>query len=650
MNSSSRIRFILFAFCSLLFSQFKATTKPFLDSVSKVFESSSTSLKDKMNALYTLSYEYGLIEPRKGIAHGFKLLKLALEHKNVSAQVDAYNGIANAYETMSDFDSALYYHRLSHSAAIKMKSDSKKALTLCNTALCLKQKGEYKTALKEFLSAYQILEKQKSYNPRLHYYISDLYLRTGEYNQAEFHSRLGIIKCLEFDVAYVVPNMYINLSRCFIHKKETDSALFFLDKALNGLIQQTDQASIAICLRYLGELYLIKNNFNKALRCFNDELAYRKKMQDYVGAQLAYANLALAVARQNPINRSSAYTYLREAQQRNSTANMPNDLKLEYYQKMALAFEKLRDSEKSLAYYKRYFVINDSLLNLEEARQIAELQTKYEAQKKEKELVLLRKNDKIKTLEIETQSHEIRNRNIIIILVALLLVSTGYLFFVIIKKNKQQAAFEKEIAVKQAEESERLRMAKDLHDDLGSGLSKINFLTELMESHQWSNPEIKQTFNSISDTSKKLIGNMRDLVWVSNPENITLDGLISRIREYSSDYLEEFSPELEVKFTEDVPQLDISKESYRNILMIVKESLNNVVKHSGSTLVAIEIIVSNQHLTVCVKDNGKGIDRTKTSGNGLKNMKSRTEALGGIFSIEVDNGTGILINIPVERL
>src|SRR5690606_19845167 len=150
-----------------------------------------------------------------------------------------------------------------------------------------------------------------------------------------------------------------------------------------------------------------------------------------------------------------------------------------------------------------------------------ELQTKYDTEKKENQIEKLQQQEEIRVLELEQKNAQLKERKLIVALVLvtfLMLVFTGILLF----RYHHVKHIQK---VNQAEENERRRMPKDLHDYLGSGLSKIKFVSEKLSSKANSNPEFMSGIDTIADTSMRLVENMHDLIWAMNPENTTLDGL-----------------------------------------------------------------------------------------------------------------------------
>src|SRR5690606_13652106 len=132
-----------------------------------------------------------------------------------------------------------------------------------------------------------------------------------------------------------------------------------------------------------------------------------------------------------------------------------------------------------------------------------------------------------------------------------------------------------------------------------------------------------------------------------NPANTTLDNLLARMREYSADYLEELPIELYMDLPAQIPDKKIAKETGRNIQMILKEALQNIVKHANATKVWIAITLEPQ-FNMVIEDNGGGYDgQQQTQGNGLRNMQTRSEAIGGVLKRNSSPGKGTRIELSV---
>ena len=293
------------------------------------------------------------------------------------------------------------------------------------------------------------------------------------------------------------------------------------------------------------------------------------------------------------------------------------------------------------------------LFNETNSEQIIAQQTKYETEIKETEIKILKQQEEIKSLQIKEKDILLQKRKYLLftsLVIIILLVFVGYFYF---SSQKIKSLQKQEQVVRETEENERLRIAKDIHDDLGSGLSKIKFLTELVSAKSANNPEVTSNIKSIAETSVFLVENMRDLIWALNPENTKLETLIARIREYSSDYLADFPLELKINISDEIPDKEITKEAHRNIFFIVKESLQNIIKHANASVVQLTIDVINNEFKMIITDNGKGltIDDSK-EGNGLRNIKQRAAVINSVFEInsQQGNGTSISIITPIKNI
>jgi signal transduction histidine kinase len=477
-------------------------------------------------------------------------------------------------------------------------------------------------------------------------------MRLGNYKDAEYQSRLGIEKCILFNHDYVIHNLYVNLAKCLQHDGKTDSAEVTLINTLQKLKKNTDKISISICLHTLGEVYFENKKYDKAYECFKEELSVQQDIHNENGIYLAYLNLGYTAANQNPKNAPLVQSHLDKARNSFSVIQKNPDILIESNLKTAKTYELINKPAQALNYYKLYYALNDSLLNKEKLNQIVDIQTKYETEQKEQQIQSLKQSDVIKTLEIKSQGDTIRKRNLLIITVVCFVLFLLIIIYISQQRRNIKRALEKELAIKKAEEKERVRMSKDIHDELGAKLSKINFLSELMAHEKNQNPHIAETAETIAETSRQIVTNMRDLIWVLNPENNTLSNLIAHMREYTSDYLEDFSNDVKLSFPDQPDNVPISNESHREILMTVKECLNNIVKHSQATAVNVTVTIDNKTLSIMIKDNGVGIPLEKKTGNGLRNMKTRIESLNGEVYIKSskEEGTLVVFNIPLNKI
>ena len=204
----------------------------------------------------------------------------------------------------------------------------------------------------------------------------------------------------------------------------------------------------------------------------------------------------------------------------------------------------------------------------------------------------------------------------------------------------------------------RNRIATDLHDDIGSSLSQISILSEILANNSGQkNDDERKSLSTIAETSREVTSSMSDIVWAINPQRDNVQDLVQRIRHFASDILS--AKDIDFTFfapiAEEKRKIDVDLR--RQIYLVFKETINNCAKHSGCTDVEINFSAENGFYILSMKDNGKGIDgennlsKANFGGNGLSSMKSRAEAVGGTLEIisEKGNGTEIILKVPLRQ-
>lgn len=218
-----------------------------------------------------------------------------------------------------------------------------------------------------------------------------------------------------------------------------------------------------------------------------------------------------------------------------------------------------------------------------------------------------------------------------------------------LKLDAEKKEFETQLAVIKAQQEERNRISADMHDDLGAGMTTIRLYSELAKSRLADNsiPEIEK----ISSSANELLGKMNAIIWSMSSSNDSLGNMIAYIRSYALEYFEDTGVVCKIDIPEKLPNIEVIGEIRRNVFLVVKEALNNILKHAKATEVSIKLIRVEDGLTLYIHDNGKGIDLDKLRqfGNGLKNMKKRMADIHVDFSIENNNGTLITMHRKVTQ-
>jgi signal transduction histidine kinase len=198
-------------------------------------------------------------------------------------------------------------------------------------------------------------------------------------------------------------------------------------------------------------------------------------------------------------------------------------------------------------------------------------------------------------------------------------------------------------------EKERLRISKDMHDEVGSSLTKIAVLGELVQREINNKDKIEPSIKKITSISREVIDNISEIIWAINPKNDKLENLASYLHEYVSDFLEGTGISASFESIENFPSIELSAELRRNIFLVMKEIVNNAVKHSHASNFNLKLDFCEGKFLLSLSDNGTGFSSEQKSkfGNGLTNMKKRIEDIGGIISIESSASTGTMIQIEV---
>jgi signal transduction histidine kinase/ligand-binding sensor domain-containing protein len=210
------------------------------------------------------------------------------------------------------------------------------------------------------------------------------------------------------------------------------------------------------------------------------------------------------------------------------------------------------------------------------------------------------------------------------------------------KIRKQKIIFEKQQAVEQ----ERTRIAMEMHDDLGSGLTAIRYLAGSLSAQASSATQDKA--NKIARSAKSLVDSMNDIIWTMKSDNNTIVDVLAYIRKQVAEQLESADIKYSFDFSENNSHLKLSSEQKRNLLLISKEAIHNIIKHSNATKVWVIVQLNDNSLVLIIKDNGKGFDPEKTTqfGNGLGSMRRRAQEVNAQLSVLTNEGTVIKLTLP----
>lgn len=435
-----------------------------------------------------------------------------------------------------------------------------------------------------------------------------------------------------------------------------DSADVHLRRSLDLATAAKAPRAIAVAHWSLGNLALRRNLPDSALACFDRSIAVAHAARDHdigvdalVGRARALAEAGRASAADQALQEALAYLDAHRAgiglvTQRN------------FARVAAATWRELGDLEGALMQLGTWHRI-DSLIT---ARNIhTALNTQAELMRSDQELELARLEQA--RLDETLRAERFRQRTAFAAAFGLLaLVTVIYLLNSSRQRQKQRLAELEVLRLQQERTIAELRIreevGRDMHDDLGAGLSALKLRSE-MALRKEQDPERRQLWTFLAGTAGELMVNMRQMIWTLNADQSTVEDLLVYAGNYARSYLDGHGLELELVMPTNVPAVQLSAHQRRNLLLVIKEALHNIVKHARATRVLVAISAMPEGISISIVDNGIGLPRHADlgEGNGLRNMARRMEALGGSFRVERSEqedgsegqGTSIRLHMPM---
>ncbi|MBD2754324.1 tetratricopeptide repeat-containing sensor histidine kinase [Spirosoma validum] len=321
------------------------------------------------------------------------------------------------------------------------------------------------------------------------------------------------------------------------------------------------------------------------------------------------------------------------------------------YHGYALANDGLGKYEATVQWLDKYIVATDSLNNQETKSLLQDYEVKLKQAESRQQLAERQRS-------IDQLREQQKRQNLWLLVAGLVAFGTvsALVFTYLYTRQRQRTADnallasqrERELAVVQSElqgqQKERLRISKEMHDDLGASLTAIGLLSEVVKTRMGPNttPEVEK----ISSISADMVTAMNEIIWSLNTKNDSLNGLIAYTRSYASEFIDNTSLTLRTEVEESAQEIPMRGIDRRNVFLTVKEALNNVVKHAQATRITLRMQPEADQLAIEVCDNGRGFTPNGTTSlrNGLGNMQNRMIESGGRCEI-IPSSTGTCVKI-----
>ena len=443
--------------------------------------------------------------------------------------------------------------------------------------------------------------------------------------------------------------LYINLAETYRWVQQIDSATFYIDKAISLCKKNENLFFLANALRVKANIYKEKKEYSRAEETMLECIAIREKSEGKLllsNEQLAVANIYTrsgnidkAIKILNDALISSALKPDNSVPQAN-TGYEVDALKISYYNSLAQCYRLKGDSKKYEETLEKIIAAKDAFYQANSARSIAELQTKFEVQKKERTIAEQKLNLTIKNYWLFGSA--------IFAAMATLIIWLAFKNYRRKQNIKMQLALQEEKrmaaqSIIDAEEHERKRIAADLHDNIGAYATAIRADVEKITDNGFE--KSNASLQNLQQHSQEIINSLRDTIWVLNKDNITITGISDRIKNYISKLRPTYT-NIQFHILEEINNdIRISSQNALNIFRIVQEALHNALKHSNAASITV-YIGSNETFRIKISDDGKGMPENNTAnGNGLRNMQARAREIDMQLSIAsgINGGTELLL-------
>jgi signal transduction histidine kinase len=552
-------------------------------------------------------------------------------------------------------DSANYYF----SKALKLsRNHNFKAIeVMCinNLGMFHWNRSEFDEALRYFFEALKMNDEKGSDQGRS-VYLNNIGLIYQEMNlnekALEYHNEaLEIREQLNLDKDQVASlnNIGINLKDL----GRIDEAIQAYKKGLVVAERSNNLIDYYRVLDNLANAYNVNGDYDLAIEHYLKALDKPKGfVADEKGELSTYSNLT---ALYNEINQPrTALTYATKGfdliRKIPHIEGMSADLNLH----TAESYYMLREFKKAREHTKKFIEVKDSIFSDKKAQAVADLEVKYDTEKKEKEILKQRADLAEKELTIQKKNYQMYG----LIGLAFIFGLIGYLFFNQQKlKNKQ---LQKENELKDALikietqnhlQEQRLRISRDLHDNIGAQLTFIiSSIDNLKYGFDIKDEKLKSKLNTISDFTSETIYELRDTIWAMNKNEITFEDLQSRISNYI-DKAHVYDDNIKFSFVVEPivnQKKTLSSIEGMNIHRIIQEAIHNSLKHASATEIKVSIEQLKTQLKITISDNGNGFDvHSVTKGSGLTNMDKRAKHIGGEIAIVSERNSGSQVILKV---
>ena len=582
--------------------------------------------------------------PVKGDSLYQEIVKLATKNKYLKGRYYALRELAFINYKGSEYKKAVDYFEKALENERLIKDRNNVGQTYFKLGTSNLYLGEHQNTTKAYLKTIEIFKETKDTANLIKVYdnFGVLYGNMNNYKKAEEYKIKSIALAKIIKDTFLIASGSLNLGTIYAQTKRLDKAYeqYMLVKLLLKSLKN-DRIDHHLH-KNLAKYYYEKEDMNA---CLENALIAKKYLR-YSKSKIekAYFDAFLGTIYQKLKQYDKAEVYLLNSLKVSEEIESES-LQLNSLNPLGEILASKKKYKKAYNYANRYNQLNEKIRSTTNNKIVTELDTKYQTEKKDKELL----QQNLKLQQQKTQYNYMTGIAIFLLIGAIL---TWFLFQLRQKhKNQEIVTLKREHQIKtletliEGEEKERFRIAKELHDGVNGDLSAIKFkLSSLLE---MNNNVIKEAITMIDNSCNQVRAISHNLVPPSL-ENFNL----AEATETFCHNMDETHP-IKIDFQYIGESLNVSKKAQINMYRIVQELINNAIKHAEASEINVQMSCRKKLLQITVEDNGKGFDKNNIKGNGigLNNIKSRIEFLHANLDIISDaKGTSTTIEIDTTKL
>ena len=638
----------LFIFLSLLVSICSLGQNREIDSLKSLLPVQSNA--DKISSLNELSWHYRSINIDTAISLAEQAIAISNEIQNTELLGRSLNNLGAAYQATGSYDTAIVILSQSLDLISQVQDSSRLSSILNNLGICYDELGQYNKALSNYFDGLRIAEDQADLEKEALIIgnIGIVYKKMKSYSKVLEYYQQALDIYTTLDNTLGVTIMTGNIASVYIQLKEFELAIEYSFKAKN-LYEQLGY------LRYVpysvGNAAIASDSLNNknAEALYLESIAAHEQFDNQYELAFQYKNLASYYIKQHKL--SLAELYAKKAIDA-ATAIQANEMIKDALAVASLAAFESENFKQAYLLQKEMEEIKDSLYEKSKTRQIFELQTQYETEKKEHQIAL--QNARINEQETANE----RNIAIIFGLVIGLMLLILLVIAMRSRSRKKHELLKQEAEIKlrktqieaaiSSQEKERTRFAKDLHDGFGQMISILNLNLKSLEDGDKDKHEV---FESSSKVLEEMYQELKGICFNLMPQTLIKHGITSAINEFAGRINNTGKYNIETDFFGMEERLTDVQEI--SLYRITQEWVNNILKYSDASKVTVQITRDEEEITLLIEDDGSGFDLNvlkSGKGNGWKNMNSRANLINGELEVETSpgmRGNTLIVNAPI---